>query len=256
MEMGNRLAARMRSKGGPYLSLHLRMEKDVWVRTGCLPGLSSGYDKIIREERKNRPELLTGRYKMDFHVRKLAGLCPLTVVEVTRLLKALGAPRNASIFWAGGEPFGGTTALSPIIKEFPNFYSKESIASKDELVPFLNKASMLAAIDYIVAENSDVFLPSHGGNMGRALQGNRAYAGHRKFITPNKRQMISYFMNSTISETEFNRVIKELHEGSLGGPDVKLMDGKMLRDVTAFPAPECMCNKTIKNDSFRFDSNS
>ena len=28
----------------------------------------------------------------------------------------------------------------------------------------------MAAIDYIVSESSDVFMPSHGGNMGHAIQ--------------------------------------------------------------------------------------
>lgn len=82
--LGNRLAERMRSKG-PYLALHLRMEKDVWVRTGCLPGLSPEYDEMINNERKQRPELLTGRSNMTYHERKLAGLCPLNALEVTRL---------------------------------------------------------------------------------------------------------------------------------------------------------------------------
>jgi len=82
-ELGDKLAARMRSKG-PYLALHLRMEKDVWVRTGCLPGLSHEHDEIIHEERKLRPELLTARSNMTYHERKLAGLCPLNAVEVTR----------------------------------------------------------------------------------------------------------------------------------------------------------------------------
>ncbi|KAJ6303258.1 hypothetical protein OIU77_017190 [Salix suchowensis] len=36
LELGNKLAERMRNKG-PYLALHLRMELDVWVRTGCNP---------------------------------------------------------------------------------------------------------------------------------------------------------------------------------------------------------------------------
>lgn len=89
MEIGNKFAERMRRKG-PYIALHLRMEKDVWVRTGCLPGLSHEHDEIISNERKLRPELLTGRSNMSFHDRKLAGLCPLNALEVTRLaLKAL-----------------------------------------------------------------------------------------------------------------------------------------------------------------------
>ncbi|URE23944.1 DUF246 domain-containing protein [Musa troglodytarum] len=105
-ELGNKLAMRMRSKG-PYLALHLRLEKDVWVRTGCVPGLSSEDDEVVQRERKLRPKLLTARSNMTYHQRKLAGFCPLNALEVTRLIKALGAPKDARIYWAGGEPFGG-----------------------------------------------------------------------------------------------------------------------------------------------------
>lgn len=83
VELGNKLTERMRSKG-PYIALHLRMEKDVWVRTGCLPGLSPEYDEMINNERIRRPELLTARSNMSYHERKLAGLCPLNAYEVMR----------------------------------------------------------------------------------------------------------------------------------------------------------------------------
>ncbi|XP_058073492.1 O-fucosyltransferase 20-like [Magnolia sinica] len=239
LELGNKLVERMQSKG-PYIALHLRMEKDVWVRTGCLPGLSHESDKIITNERKLRPELLTARSNMTYHDRKLAGLCPLNALEVSRLLNALGAPRNARIYWAGGSPFGGEEALLPLTREYPHFYNKENISLPGELEPFANKASFLAAIDYIVSEKSDVFMPSHGGNMGRAIQGHRAYAGHRKHITPNKREMLPYFLNSSLQESEFNRIIKELHQGSLGQPEMRT--GKPGRDIVAYPVPECMCN--------------
>ncbi|MQL83148.1 hypothetical protein Taro_015634 [Colocasia esculenta] len=273
-ELGNRFAVRIRSKG-PYIALHLRMEKDVWVRTGCLPGLSHEHDEIIHEERKRRPELLTGRSNMTYHERKVAGLCPLNAVEVTRLLKALGAPRNARIYWAGGDPFGGAAALQPLVKEFPFLYNKYNLSLPGELEPFTNRSSLLAAIDYIVSENSDVFMPSHGGNMGHTIQvasaseilialhhfaaafasstghlkslvvlmqGHRAYAGHKKFITPNKRQMLQYFLDTSLPESEFNRIIKGLHQGSLGQPEIRT--DKIGRDVTAYPVPECMCNRT------------
>ncbi|RZS02861.1 hypothetical protein BHM03_00032973 [Ensete ventricosum] len=240
-ELGNKLAMRMRSKG-PYLALHLRLEKDVWVRTGCLPGLSSEYDEIVQEERKLRPKLLTGRSNMTYHERKLAGFCPLNALEVTRLLKALGAPPDAMIYWAGGEPFGGPEALLPLRREFPHLYNKENLSLPGELEPFGKKASRLAAIDYIVCEQSDVFMPSHGGNMGHLMQGHRAYAGHRKFITPNKRQMLPYFLDASLPELEFHRIIKELHRGSFGEPELRSD-----KDVTAFPVPECMCNGTSRS---------
>ncbi|KAM3686306.1 hypothetical protein ACJW31_11G188700 [Castanea mollissima] len=220
LELGNKLAERMQSKG-PYLALHLRMEKDVWVRTGCLPGLSHEYDEIVNNERKQR-------------------LCPLNALEVTGLLKALGAPKNARIYWAGGQPLGGKEALLPLTQEFPYFYNKEDLALPGELEPFANRASLMAAIDYIVSENSDVFMPSHGGNMGHAIQGHRAFAGHKKHITPNKRQMPPYFLNSSLPEAEFNSIIKELHYESLGQPELRTNKGG--RDVTKYPVPECMCN--------------
>eukprot|EP01018_Ginkgo_biloba_P033149 Gb_11996 [translate_table: standard] len=236
--LGDKLAQRM-WKQGPYVALHLRLEKDVWVRTGCLPGLSSEYDQIIHQERKNRPKLLTARSNMTYHERKLAGLCPLNAMEVARLLKALGAPSNAHIYWAGGEPLGGEKALEPLITQFPNFYNKQNLALPGELDSISKKASVLAAIDYIVSLNSDVFMPSHGGNMGHAIQGHRAYAGHRKHITPNKRQMLPYFLDTTFSEKDFNGIIRKLHNGSLGQPEFRT--DKSGRDIIAYPVPECMC---------------
>lgn len=244
LQLGNTLTERMRSKG-PYLALHLRLEKDVWVRTGCLPGLSRKYDEIISNERKLRPELLTSRSNMTYHARKLAGLCPLNALDVMRLLKALGAPKTARIFWAGGDPFGGKEALLPLSQEFPNFFNKEDLALPGELDPFAQKASVLAAIDYIVSENSSVFMPSHGGNMGHAIQGHRAYAGHKKTITPNKRQMVAHFLNPSLPEDEFNKIIMDLHRESLGQPELRT--SKAGRDVTKYPIPECMCNTTQPN---------
>uniref|UniRef100_A0A1J3FIV1 O-fucosyltransferase family protein n=1 Tax=Noccaea caerulescens TaxID=107243 RepID=A0A1J3FIV1_NOCCA len=246
MEMGKKLAERMRSKG-PYIALHLRLEKDVWVRTGCLSGLSSKYDEIAKIERIKRPELLTAKSRMSSNERKLAGLCPLNTKEVTRLLRALGAPRDARIYWAGGEPLGGKEALEPLISEFPNIYNKHDIALPLELEPFEKRASIMAAIDYIVCKESDVFMASHGGNMGHAIQGHRAYEGHKKLITPNKRHMLPYFLNTSMTETEFEKMIKKLHRQSLGQPELRI--SKAGRDATKYPVPECMCNNSQSSSS-------
>lgn len=74
------------------------------------------------------------------------------------------------------------------------------------------------------------------------MQGQRAYAGHKKYITPNKRQMLPHFMNSSLPEAEFNSIIKSLHRESLGQPELRI--GKAGRDVTKYPIPECMCNNS------------
>lgn len=96
--------------------------------------------------------------------------CPTKFPNLLRLLKALGAPSDTRIYWAGGQPLGGKEALQPLTREFPNFYNKEDLSLPSELEPFAKKASFMAAIDYIVCESSEVFMPSHGGNMGHAIQ--------------------------------------------------------------------------------------
>lgn len=180
----------------------------------------------------------------------------------------MGAPENARVYVAGGKPFGGLVALQPLAAEFPNLVTKEKLAREDELSPYLNRSSALAAIDYIVSLNSDVFVPSHGGNMGRAMQvsviqstavntdhfpsricnadsilstgqGHRAYVGHRKFIRPNKRVMLPFFDDSSISDAELGSIMRKLHEKSQGHPEPRI--NKRDRDVTAYPVPQCMC---------------
>ncbi|KAG2307700.1 hypothetical protein Bca52824_027448 [Brassica carinata] len=123
------------------------------------------------------------------------------------LLRALGAPRDVRTYWAGGEPLGGKEALKPLTSEFPHLYNKYDVDS-----------SIMAAIDYIVCKESDVFMASHGGNMGRATQGHRAYEGHKKLITPNKRNMLPILFER-MTETEFEKMIKKLHRQSLGQPE-------------------------------------
>lgn len=77
-------------------------------------------------------------------------------------------------------------ALKPLIQEFPNVMTKDSLAREGELLQFANRSSALAAIDYIVALSSDVFLPSHGGNMGRAMQVKLILATLDHFLSSRK----------------------------------------------------------------------
>ncbi|KAJ7245939.1 hypothetical protein O6H91_Y429300 [Diphasiastrum complanatum] len=130
--LANKLVQRMWSQG-PYLALHLRLEKDVWVRTGCLPGIGPKYDHESKLERIRNPHLLTGRSNMSSEERRLAGLCPLNAAEVVRLLKALGASEKTRIYIAGGEPFGGIKALEPLQKGFSHLYDKDNLARPGNL---------------------------------------------------------------------------------------------------------------------------
>lgn len=100
------------------------------------------------------------------------GKCPLTPHEVGLMLRALGFKNDTYIYVASGEIYGGEETLRPLRQLFPNFYTKETLAG-EELKPFLNFSSRLAALDYIVCDESDVFVTNNNGNMAKILAGRR-----------------------------------------------------------------------------------
>ena len=89
------------------------------------------------------------------------------------MLKALGFGSDSYLYVASGEVYGGEKTLAPLKAMFPKFYTKESLATKAELKPFLHYSSRMAAIDYIVCDESDVFVTNNNGNMARILSGRR-----------------------------------------------------------------------------------
>lgn len=88
------------------------------------------------------------------------------------MLRALGFKNDTYLYVASGEIYGGEKTLQPLRELFPNFYTKEMLAS-EELQPFLPYSSRLAAVDYIVCDESDVFVTNNNGNMAKILAGSR-----------------------------------------------------------------------------------
>jgi len=100
------------------------------------------------------------------------GKCPLTPHEVGLMLRALGFSNDTYLYVASGEIYGGDETMQPLKDLFPNIYTKEMLAD-EELKPFLPFSSRLAAIDYIVCDESDVFVTNNNGNMAKILAGRR-----------------------------------------------------------------------------------
>ncbi|KAJ8772076.1 hypothetical protein K2173_027253 [Erythroxylum novogranatense] len=255
--MGKLLVDRMRSYG-PYIALHLRYEKDMLAFSGCTYGLSpveADELKTIREE--------TVHWKVkeiDAREQRSKGYCPLTPKEVAMFLTALGYPSNTPIYIASGEIYGGDTHMADLSSRYPILMSKEKLASVEELEPFADHASQMAALDYIVSIESDVFIPSYSGNMARAVEGHRRFLGHRKTISPDRKELVRLFdkvdRGKLREGKKLRYLITELHKKRQGAPrkrkgpitGTKGMD--RFRSEEAFyvnPLPDCLCQRPSMN---------
>lgn len=52
---------------------------------------------------------------------------------------------------------------------------KETLLEPSDLWFFQNRSSQMAALDYLVSLESDIFVPTYDGNMARVVEGHRRY---------------------------------------------------------------------------------
>ncbi|XP_068345495.1 O-fucosyltransferase 7-like isoform X2 [Pyrus communis] len=251
--MGKLLVDRMRSFG-PYIALHLRFEEDMLAFSGCTQDLSPDEAEELRIIRENTP--YWKEKEIDSTEQRSKGYCPLTPKEVGIFLTSLGYPLNTPIYLAAGKIYGGESHMAALRSRYPILLSKETLASAEELEPFTNHASQMAALDYIVSVESDVFIPSYSGNMARAVEGHRRFLGHRKTISPDRKslvRLIDKLEQGTLKEGKnlSNRVI-EMHRKRQGsarkrkGPISGTKGTERFRSEEPFyvnPLPDCLCKK-------------
>ncbi|EPS61269.1 hypothetical protein M569_13528, partial [Genlisea aurea] len=168
--------------------------------------------------------------------------------QVGLMLRGMGFDRNTNIYLASGKIYNSERYMAPLLDMFPLLQTKEMLASPDELSPFQNYSSRMAAIDYTVCLHSEVFVTTQGGNFPHFLLGHRRflYGGHSRTIRPDKRKLAVIFDNPNIGWKSFKRQMLNMRSHS----DSKGIELKRPNDsIYSVPCPDCMCRVNGTEDS-------
>lgn len=259
--LAEKLVKRMIEKssgtGGKYVSIHLRFEEDMVAFSCCL------YDGGKAEKLEMdmfREKWWKGKFKRKDRVilpglNRINGKCPLTPLEVGMMLRGMGFDNNTSIYLASGKIYQAERHLASLLKMFPLVYTKESLATPDELAPFEGYSSRLAALDYTVCLFSEVFVTTHGGNFPHFLMGHRRFLfdGHSKTINPDKRKLVLLFQDMNISWVTFKDqmeiMLSENDRKGIMVPRVRKINRKT--SIYTYPLPECRCLQQSHNTTLQ-----
>ncbi|XP_028794233.1 rhamnogalacturonan I rhamnosyltransferase 1-like [Neltuma alba] len=220
-EVGKKIVRILRKKG-PFLVLHLRYEMDMLAFSGCYEGCNKTEREVLTEMRYAYP--WWKEKEIDPQRKRQNGLCPLTPEETALTLRALDIDPQMQIYIAAGDIYGGERRMAPLRKAFPNMVKKETLLEPSDFEPFQNHSNRMAALDYIVSIESDIFMPTFPGNMAKVVEGHRRYLGFRTTITPNRYilvRLIDQYKMGKLSWDEFAKAVKEVHANRRGGPTVR-----------------------------------
>lgn len=217
-ELGRRVVKLLRQKG-PFLVLHLRYEMDMLAFSGCTQGCNSEEVEELTRMRYAYPWWKEKIINSD--LKRKDGLCPLTPEETALALRALDIDPKFQIYIAAGEIYGGERRMASVAEAYPKLVRKETLLNPEDLRFFQNHSSQMAALDYLVSLESDIFIPTYDGNMAKVVEGHRRYLGYKKTILLDRRllvDLIDRYTAGSMGWDEFSTAVKLAHAHRLGQP--------------------------------------
>ncbi|XP_076883355.1 rhamnogalacturonan I rhamnosyltransferase 1-like [Bidens hawaiensis] len=240
-ELGEKVVKILRKKG-PFLVLHLRYEMDMLAFSGCTQGCNSEEVEELTRMRYAYTWWKEKEINSDF--KRKEGLCPMTPEEIALILRALRIDRNIQIYIAAGEIYGGERRMASLAAEFPNLVRKETLLDPLELGFFQNHSSQMAALDYLVSLESDIFVPTYDGNMARVVEGHRRYLGYKKTIRLDRKvlvDLIDRYSEGSLNWEDFSNTVKEVHADRMGRPARRVMISDRPKEEEYFYANPYEC---------------
>ncbi|KAA8547872.1 hypothetical protein F0562_004301 [Nyssa sinensis] len=241
-ELGKKVVRILR-QNGPFLVLHLRYEMDMLAFSGCTHGCK---DEEVEELTSMRYAYPWWKEKViDSDLKRKEGFCPLTPEETALILSALGIDRDIQIYIAAGEIYGGERRMASLAATFSNLVRKETLLEPSDLRFFQNHSSQMAALDYLVSLESDIFVPTYDGNMAKVVEGHRRFLGFKKTILLDRKllvDLIDQYNNGLLGWDKFSSIVKEAHADRMGNPRKRLVISERPKEEDYFFAnpQECL----------------
>ncbi|XP_074278099.1 rhamnogalacturonan I rhamnosyltransferase 1-like [Silene latifolia] len=222
-ELGRRVVKLLR-QNGHFLVLHLRYEMDMLAFSGCTQGCNSEEVEDLTRMRYAYPWWKEKIINSD--LKRKDGLCPLTPEETTLALRALDIDPSYQIYIAAGEIYGGERRMANLAEAYPKLVRKETLLNPADLRFFQNHSSQMAALDYLVSLESDIFVPTYDGNMAKVVEGHRRYLGYKMTVLLDRRllvDLIDKYTSGSLSWDEFSDAVKQTHAHRIGKSTKRLV---------------------------------
>lgn len=114
--------------------------------------------------------------------------------------------------------------MASLASSFPNLVRKETLLEPSDLKYFQNHSSQMAALDYLVSLESDIFVPTYDGNMARVVEGHRRFMNFKKTISLDRKllvHLIDEYNDGSLEWDEFSAAVKAAHANRMGTPHTR-----------------------------------